>query len=58
MKSRNLKIDYIKHPLLSLIWCLIFGHSFRNVMWTAGGDELCERCTKYKNREGYWAFSK
>lgn len=54
MKARKLKIEYVNYPILSIIWCFIFGHSFRDVMWTSGGEELCERCTKYRYKKGYW----
>lgn len=51
---RDLKINYVSHPILSVLWCEVFGHRFYNRMWNAGGDEMCDRCTKYKNRPDYW----
>lgn len=52
--KKQLRIDYISHYYLAKLWCFIFGHRFHNNMWNAGGDEMCNRCTKYKNRYGYW----
>lgn len=49
-----LRIDHFSHPTIARIWCKIFGHTFNGCSFTAGGEELCNRCNKYKDRDEIW----
>lgn len=55
--KRKLLITYYKRLILARLWCSLFGHRFHNDMWNGGGDEMCNRCTKYKECDGYWFYN-